>query len=472
MLFKPFYLGCLAHASYLLADGAEAVVIDPQRDVQQYLDFAKEAGVSIRWIVETHLHADFVSGHVELARKTGAKILIGHRARASFPHEAARDGMDITIGRTKLRVLETPGHTPEGISLLQLDETGVPVRVFTGDTLFVGDVGRPDLAAGSGFDAEQMASMLYDSLNDVLLQLPDAVEVWPAHGAGSSCGKNISSETHSTIGEQRRTNHAMQPMSREAFIATVTSGLATAPRYFQRDAQANRAGAPDLEALPPPFELSPAEVERRLRAGTTLLDVRGPDAFAVAHVPGSISIGLSGQFAAWAGALIPLDLPVLLVAENEEQVAEARLRLARVGIEDVVGHLAGGIAGWSGSGRALQSLPRIDPASFAASRDTRRPVVLDVRRPGEHETARIPGALNVPLDGLEKAITSGTLGVPRDADLVVTCASGYRSSAACSVLARLGFERLTDLRGGTNAWIAAGLPAERGAQAATEPAAT
>ena len=461
MLFKPFYLGCLSHASYLLADGGEAAIIDPQRDVQLYLDAAKEAGVTIRWIVETHLHADFVSGHVELARKTGAKILIGHRAGAAFEHVAATHGMEIPIGTSRLRVLETPGHTPEGISLLQLDSSGTPERLFSGDTLFVGDVGRPDLAAGAGFDAPAMASMLYDSLRNVILPLPDAVEVWPAHGAGSSCGKNISNETHSTIGEQRRNNHALQPMSREEFVTSMTTGLAAAPRYFRKDALANRDGAADLDALAIPPAVSPDKVARALAEGVTLLDVRGPDAFAAGHVPGSMAIGLGGQFAPWAGSLVPLDKPVLLVADGDAHVAEARLRLARVGIENVIGFLERGVDGWRSSGRALASLPRVDPASLAGERKQRKPIVLDVRRPGEHETARIPGAVNVPLDRLEAAIDGGTLGIPRDADVVVACASGYRSSSACSLLERKGFGRLTDLTGGTNAWIAAGLPVER-----------
>ncbi|HEX7254056.1 MAG TPA: MBL fold metallo-hydrolase, partial [Thermoanaerobaculia bacterium] len=305
MFFKQFYLGCLAQASYMIGSKGEAAVVDPRRDVDEYLEEAKREGLTIRHVIETHLHADFVSGHRELAERTGAKIYFGARARAAFPHQAMNEGDEIRMGDVVIRVQETPGHTPESICLLIFDrEAGPePRMVLTGDTLFIGDVGRPDLAGGEG-TPEELARQLFDSLNEKLLTLPDSVAVYPGHGAGSLCGKNISSETSSTIGEQRRYNYALRPMPREEFVKLVTADLPEAPAYFSRDAAINRGGPGNLSELAAPQPLSPVQVEEKMAAGALLLDTRPSAAYGTGHVPGSIHIGLSGQFASWAGTLM------------------------------------------------------------------------------------------------------------------------------------------------------------------------
>jgi hydroxyacylglutathione hydrolase len=465
MHFKQFYLGCLAHASYLVGSEGEAAVIDPRRDVDEYIDEARAHGFAIKYVIETHLHADFVSGHQELAARTGAEIVFGHRAGAAFPHRAVQEGDEIRVGRVVLRVLETPGHTPEGISLLVFegDEARAPRMVLTGDTLFIGDVGRPDLVGSKGFTAEQMASLLYDSVHGKLMGLGDDVLVYPAHGAGSLCGRSMSQETFSTMGEQRRSNHALQPMSRDEFVRMATSELPEVPPYFARDVEMNRAGAAPVAEEALPSALSPAEVDTRRRAGATVLDVRSAAAFGTAHVPGSLHIGLGGQFAPWSGTLVPADRGVVLVADGESDVGEARLRLARVGIERVEGFLAGGIAAWERDGLALASLPHIT-VSDLHERLAQEPgvYVVDVRRPSEYAAGHLPRAVNVPLDRLAGA------GLPLDPaqPIAVVCAGGYRSSAAASLLQQRGFASLLNVVGGTAAWVQAGYDVERDAPSA------
>src|SRR5581483_5845681 len=348
MYFKQFYLGCLAHASYLIGSEGEAAVVDPQRDVDQYINEAQANGLQIKYIIETHLHADFVSGHRELAARTGAEIVFGEKARATFPHKPVKDQDEIKFGKVILRFLETPGHTPESISILVIDSSvsEQPQKVLTGDTLFIGDVGRPDLAGAKGFTPEQMAGMLYDSLHGKLLKLGDDVEVFPAHGAGSMCGRNISKETSSTIGNQRLFNYALKSMPKADFVSLMTTDLPEPPAYFPVDAEINRTGAEPLEALPKPTALSPEEVKRLSEQGYLILDVRSSAAFGNGHVPGAINIGLSGQFASWAGSLIAPSQKIVLVAENEAGVNEATMRLARVGLESVVGYLDGGMYAW------------------------------------------------------------------------------------------------------------------------------
>jgi len=456
MHFKQFYLGCLAHASYLVGSEGEAAVIDPRRDVEEYLEEARAHGLAIKYVIETHLHADFVSGHQELAARTGAEIVFGHRAGAAFPHRAVREGDQIRVGRVVLRILETPGHTPEGISLLVFedDEARAPSLVLTGDTLFIGDVGRPDLVGSKGFTAEQMASLLYDSVQGKLMRLGDDVLVYPAHGAGSLCGRSMSKETFSTMGEQRRSNHALRPMSREEFVRMATSDLPEVPPYFARDVEMNRAGAAPVVAEALPAALSPAEVEARARAGATILDVRSAAAFGTAHVPGSLHVGLGGQFASWSGTLLPAEGGVVLVADGETEVGEARVRLSRVGIERVDGFLAGGIAAWQRAGLSLTSLSHIT-VSDLHERLPREPAlqVLDVRRPAEYAAGHLPRAVNVPLDRLAAGED-----VPLDTSgpIAVVCAGGYRSSAAGSLLQRRGLTNLINVVGGTAAWAQAG----------------
>ena len=306
MFFKQFYLNCLAHASYLIGSDGEAVVVDPQRDVDQYLEKAEIAGLKIKYVIETHLHADFVSGHRELAARTGAEIVFGQQAAATIPHRPVKDGDELAVGKVKLRFLETPGHTPEGICVLVIDTevSDQPQRVLTGDTLFIGDVGRPDLAGGKGYTPQTMAALMYDSLHAKLLRLDDAVEVYPAHGAGSMCGKNLSTETSSTIGEQRKVNYALQPMTKEEFVRVMTTDLPEAPAYFSKDAEINRTGAEALTLLPQAPALSPAEVRKLAAQGSVILDVRDANDFGAGHIPGALNIGLGGQFASWAGSLI------------------------------------------------------------------------------------------------------------------------------------------------------------------------
>ncbi|HEY0078331.1 MAG TPA: rhodanese-like domain-containing protein [Pyrinomonadaceae bacterium] len=456
MYFKQFYLGCLAHASYLVGSEGEAAVVDPQRDIEQYLSECEAQGLKIKYIVETHLHADFVSGHCELAARTGAEIVFGHLAGAKFPHRAVRDGDELRVGRVRLRIMETPGHTPESISVLVIDTevSGEPQKVLTGDTLFVGDVGRPDLAGSRGYTTEMMASMLYDSLHEKLLRLDDRVEVYPAHGAGSMCGRNISKETSSTIGQQRRFNYALAPMPKAEFVSMMTTDLPEAPAYFSRDAELNRAGAPALGALARPAELSPEEVFELSKTGHTILDVRSAAEFGAGHVPGALNVGLGGQFAIWAGSLIPQGAPLVVVAENEERVDEALTRLARVGVESVKGYLGGGTTAWEAAGLPVSKVPQISVAELHARLQEESDLqVVDVRRPMEYQSGHVPGAQSLPLSQL-KDETLALLDPARST--AVICAGGYRSSAATSILARSGFQQLFNVTGGTSAYVEAG----------------
>jgi glyoxylase-like metal-dependent hydrolase (beta-lactamase superfamily II)/rhodanese-related sulfurtransferase len=456
MFFKQFYLGCLAQASYMIGSKGEAAVVDPRRDVDEYLEEAKREGLTIKHVIETHLHADFVSGHRELAERTGAKIYFGARAQARFPHQAVRDGDEIRVGDVTLTFWETPGHTPESISILVSDPASgrAPQMVLTGDTLFIGDVGRPDLAGGQG-TPEELARQLYASIHEKLLTLPDSVAVYPGHGAGSLCGKNISSETSSTIGEQRRFNYALRPMPREEFVKLVTADLPEAPAYFSRDADLNRGGPGNLAALPEVVALSPADVEKKMSSGALLLDTRPSAQYGTGHVPGSVHIGLSGQFASWAGTLLSSKTPIVLVTEDEERVSEARIRLARVGLENVVGYLEGGILAWHQSGRPLVATEQIAVDELSrriAAGDARQ--VLDVRRPGEWKGGHISEASHLPLHELEAQ--SGKL--DKRSPVAIICASGFRSSIATSLLERAGFPHVTNVVGGMNAWNAAQLP--------------
>ncbi|MBM3462556.1 MAG: MBL fold metallo-hydrolase [Armatimonadetes bacterium] len=449
MFFKQFYLGCLAHASYLIGSNGEAAVVDPRRDVDIYLDAARAEGLTIRYVIETHLHADFVSGHRELADRTGAEIVFGRQANPSFSFRPVADGDEIPLGALLLRFLETPGHTPESISVLVVED-GVVRMALTGDTLFIGDVGRPDLVSGKGFTAEQMASMLYDSLHDKLLRLDDEVGVYPAHGAGSMCGRNIGTDTFSTIGDQKRLNYALQPMPRDAFVRLMTVGLPEVPGYFPHAAEMNRGGESATREADVPA-LSPADVAARQEAGAVVLDVRGGAAFGAGHVPGSLNLGLQGQFASWAGTLIPAQAPLVVVSDDEDGAHEGITRLRRVGLDNAVGFLDGGMYAWDGAGRTHATLPQIDVEELRRRMDEGI-FVLDVRRPAEYAAGHVPGALSIPLSELERRLGE----LRPDAPTAVVCASGYRSSAAASILQRHGFGALSNVVGGTSAWIQAG----------------
>lgn len=457
MFFKQFYLGCLAQASYMIGSNGEAAVVDPRRDVEEYLDAARENGLTIRHVVETHLHADFVSGHRELAERTGAAIYIGARAGVRFPHVAVRENDEIRMGPVVLRFLETPGHTPESVSIVLVDRSvsAEPQAVLTGDTLFIGDVGRPDLL-GAKMSAEELAGMLYDSLHGKLLKLPDATTVWPGHGAGSLCGRNISSETSSTIGQQRRFNYALHPMGRDEFVRMMTTDLPEAPAYFGRDVEANRGGAASLADVKSPAPLSPSEFEEWRKSGAVVLDTRPAGQYGTGHVPASVHIGLGGQFASWAGALLPVGSPIVLVTEDEDRVAEARTRLARVGIETIEGYLSGGVASWDASGRPLGRTEQVAVDElFSRIAESRAGQVLDVRRPAEWHAGHIASAIHIPLSALASR-AGGELDQSRPVHVI--CASGYRSSIAASLLEQHGFRRATNVVGGMNAWLAAKLP--------------
>lgn len=458
MYFKQFYLGCLAHASYLVGSGGEAAVVDPQRDVDQYVEEADANGLKIKYIIETHLHADFVSGHRELAARTGGTIVFSHRAGARFEHLEVKDGEVLKIGDLSLSILETPGHTPESICVvLSRSRDGDPELIFTGDTLFVGDVGRPDLIGSQGITASEMASMLYDSLYEKILKLPDEVKVYPAHGAGSLCGKNLGKERFSTIGEQKRFNYALKSKNKEDFIDLVCQDQPEVPQYFPRAVAKNREGADHLETIASPKALSPAEVNKLMQAGKTILDVRSSTLFGAGHLPGSLNIGLGGQFASWAGTLIAHDEEVVLVAEDREAVEEAVVRLARAGHEAVAGYLDGGIFSWSKEGLPLHSIEQITVQDLKEILEKGGDLqVLDVRRPQEYSAGHVPGASNIPLASL--AERQGE--VDRKRLTYVICAGGYRSSAATSILARAGEGKIVNIVGGTGAWKNSGFDLE------------
>jgi hydroxyacylglutathione hydrolase len=455
MYFKPYYLGCLAHASYLIAgDNGEAAVIDPRRDVEEYLEDAKAAGLTIRHVIETHLHADFVSGHVELARRAGATIHMGAGSGAAFAHHPARDGDEIALGDLTLRFLQTPGHTPESVSVVaHVREEDRPRMVFTGDTLFIGDVGRPDLAGSRGHTPEQMARMMYRSLREKLLPLPGTTEVWPAHGAGSACGRALSDERVSTIGRERRTNPALRLAAagdEEGFVRYAVEGLSVAPAYFMHDAARNRQGAPTVaEVIAAARPLQPASVEELSEEGTLVLDTRSVADFGAAHVPGAIHVQLEGKFAPWVGSVVPPDAELIVVAEPGHEV-EAMTRLARVGYERIAGWLEGGMDAWRRAGGETAVVPQITPEELRCRLDAgERPTVLDVRAPDEWDSGHVEGAVHIPLSALPARIAEAPAG-----PLAVLCGSGYRSSIACSLLQRAGRNDVGNVEGGWDAWIA------------------
>jgi glyoxylase-like metal-dependent hydrolase (beta-lactamase superfamily II)/rhodanese-related sulfurtransferase len=452
MYFEQFYLACLAHASYMLGSEGEAAVVDPQRDVDIYLQAAQEQGLKIRHIFETHLHADFVSGHKELAARTGATIYIGERAGARFPHVALHDGSEVRFGDVSIRALETPGHTPEAVCLVvrDLGKSPEPALVLTGDTLFIGDVGRPDLSPQ--YTAQQLAGMLYDSLHEKLLRLPDSVLVYPAHGAGSLCGRSMRADRFSSIGTERLTNPALQVRSREDFVQQLTANLPPRPAYFVQDAELNREGAPALVELPPLPAIAPARLQKLIEEGANVLDTRSPEQFAAGHVPGSINIPLAGQFATWAGIILGLEGRPVLVAESAEKLAESRMRLARVGIEECSGCLPGGVEEWKQAGLALASLPQMTAEDLGDRRDGMQ--VLDVRRENEWQAGHIDGALWFPLDRFPSSLPE----MDRSGKVAVHCKSGYRSAIACSLLLRAGYRHVINVVGGFDAWQRAALP--------------
>ena len=460
MIFNQHYLACLSHASYLIADETtgRAVVVDPRRDIGIYVDEANERGLRIERVIETHLHADFLSGHLELAAATGAVISFGDGAHVDFPIEPLAHGQRLDLGDVWLEIRATPGHTPESISVVvyeHRDDAG-PYGVLTGDTLFVGDVGRPDLlaSAGAGLDARTLGRSLYRSLHEQILTLPDDTQVFPAHGAGSSCGKQLSSETSSTIGEQRRSNYALQPMTEEQFVDAVTEGQPTRPHYFAFDATRNRQQRHLLDETQPPKEMGLAEIVDRLAAGATALDTRESSDFVAGHLRGAINVGLPGRFAEWAGDVLDPDGEIVLVGDPAAAL-ESRVRLARIGFDNVVGHLADPNELFVDRPDMLEASSRVTVEQLCELLASAHNIQLvDVRNPGETALGTLPGARVIPLAVLVDRLDE----LNRDAPVVVSCASGHRSLIAASVIRHAGFEDVSDLIGGYLAWTAAGLP--------------
>jgi hydroxyacylglutathione hydrolase len=463
MILHQFYLNCLAHASYVIGDEQTGVaaVVDPQRDVEQYVAFAAEHGLRIQHVILTHLHADFIAGHLELRDRVGARIYLGAKAKAEYAFTALADGGRIEMGRVRLQAIETPGHTPESISIAVYDrdrsETE-PHAVLTGDTLFIGDVGRPDLRAALGWSAADLGSLLYDSLRTKLLTLPDASLVYPAHGAGSLCGKAISKETVSTIGEQRRVNYALQPMTKSAFIDLVTADQPDAPAYFTYDAVLNSKERPTLDETLA-REVNPLTLDQLLAlrdVGAQILDTRDPTEFAAAHLAGSLNVGLGGQYATWAGTILSHDHPIVVIADPGRE-HESATRLGRIGFDHIVGYLKDGLQSLAGRPDLTAETERISAPLAAERLGAGAALAVDVRAPGERAQKSVPGSVSVPLSQL--ANRAGEL--PRDRPLLVYCAGGYRSSIAASLLQQRGFTAVSEIAGGLAAWETAQLPLDR-----------
>jgi glyoxylase-like metal-dependent hydrolase (beta-lactamase superfamily II)/rhodanese-related sulfurtransferase len=450
-LFTQYYLDCLSQASYLIADETtkQAVVVDPRRDVAEYLADADAHGLTVVGVIDTHFHADFLAGHLELATATGAWIGFGQQAEADFPIRKLADRERISLGDVTLEILETPGHTPESISILVFEHATdeVPYGVLTGDALFIGDVGRPDLLASIGFTADELGRMLYASIQR-LMALPDQVRVFPAHGAGSACGKNLSTERQSTIGEQRAMNYACQPMSEDEFVRIVTKGQPAAPDYFLYDALQNRRQHDVFDAANTPLPLTVHEVIAKQAAGAVVVDARDPQEFAAAHLTGSVNVPPDGRFAETAGTVVPAGQEIVVVAPQDRE-EEIVVRLGRIGFDTVAGYLREPEGAFLAAPDVVTRASRLTATELdeARHRDL-PPVVLDVRNTGELITGSIPGSINIPLAQLPRRIEE----IPRDRPVVVHCAGGYRSSVAASLLRQQGWTDVSDLLGGYSAW--------------------
>jgi glyoxylase-like metal-dependent hydrolase (beta-lactamase superfamily II)/rhodanese-related sulfurtransferase len=467
MKIQQYYLACLSHASYMITDEKTktAAVVDPQRDIDQYLADAEAGGYTIKHVFLTHFHADFIAGHIELRDKAAATIHLGRRADAEFECVHMTDGDVVEFGDVRLEIMETPGHTPEGISILVYDlarSASVPEAVLTGDTLFIGDVGRPDLLASIGVTADELADMLYDSITNKLVKLPDTTLVYPAHGAGSMCGKSLSKETVSTIGEQKKFNYALQPMSREAFKAIVTADQPETPDYFVHDAILNRKERASLgDAMEKTLKpLSLDEVLALGKSGSQLLDVRDGIDFEGGHLKGSLSIALSGKYATWAGSMLSHEKPIVVIAEEGGE-EEAVMRLGRIGLDNVAGYLAGGMNALASRDDLVERTERVTAPALAEWLAGKRPdagaapIVVDVRSEAEHAGGHIADALNIPLTHLDERIGE----IPAGRPVAVHCEGGYRSAIAASLLQKLGRRDVHDMVGGYKAWLAAKLPA-------------
>jgi glyoxylase-like metal-dependent hydrolase (beta-lactamase superfamily II)/rhodanese-related sulfurtransferase len=459
MKIEQIYTGCLAQGAYYIRSGNEAAVIDPLREVEPYIEKAQADGVKIKYVFETHFHADFVSGHIDLASKTGATIIYGPTANPRFDAHIAHDGEVFTIGRISITALHTPGHTMESVTYLLRDENGKEHAIFSGDTLFLGDVGRPDLAQKAAhLTKEELAGLLFDSLRSKIMTLPDDVIVYPAHGAGSACGKNMMKETVDTLGNQRKVNYALRAnMTRDEFIKEVTDGLEAPPAYFPENVRLNKEGYQSFDKILKQGlrSLSPAEFEVLANEiGALILDTRDARSFGKGFIPNSINIGLDGSFAPWVGALIPgVEHPLLIVADpgREDEVVT---RLARVGFENVYGFLNGGFESWMKEGREFDTVPSVSPSVLERKMKKSNVALIDVRKTGEYQAEHVETAVNIPLDVLNQHLS----GIPKDQEVFIHCAGGYRSMIACSILRARGWDNIIDVDGGFKAIAQTSIP--------------
>lgn len=456
MHIEQLYTNCLAEAAYYIESNGEAAIIDPLRETDPYVEKAMSRNATIKYVFETHFHADFVSGHIDLANRTGAKIIYGPEANTKYAVINAKDNEEFTVGKIRIRALHTPGHTLESTCYLLIDESGKEYCIFTGDTLFVGDVGRPDLLDGV-MTKEALASKMYDSLNTKIKTLADDVIVYPAHGPGSACGKSMGKETFSTIGIQKKTNYALQEMTREEFIAAVTDGLSQPPKYFFEDARINKNGYDSIDEVigKNSQALSIEAVDAAVAKGALVLDTRIADHFEKGFIPGSLNIGLNGMFAVWVGTLVDIDQPLILITEPGKE-SETVLRLARVGYENVVGYLEGGIQTWIDAGRAVSTVETIPATEISQYYGHDGVVILDVRKPSEFEQSHIKGAINIQLSEIKNRIQE----LDPDKKYVMHCAAGYRSMMAASIMKDHGLDNFVNVAGGWGAITKTDLPKE------------
>lgn len=456
MYIEQLYTNCLAEAAYYIESNGEAAIIDPLRETAPYIAKAEARGAKIKYVFETHFHADFVSGHIDLARQTGAQIVYGPDAHTSYDVINATDGEEFHIGDLRIRALHTPGHTLESTCYLLIDSSGKDHCIFTGDTLFVGDVGRPDLLDGI-MTKEELASKMYDSLNNKIKTLADDVIVYPAHGPGSACGKSMGKETFSTIGIQKQTNYALQEMTRQQFIDAVTEGLSQPPKYFFEDARINKQGYTDVDQVMAQNArpLSIAAFETAVESGAMILDTRVADVFEQAFIPGSLNIGLNGMFAVWVGTLVDIDRPLVLVVEPGKE-NESVLRLARVGYEKVAGYLDGGIQAWKDAGKPVETVTTITPETISRYMGNDAYVILDVRKPSEFESEHIKGAVNIQLSEIADRLHE----LDHNKQYIVHCAAGYRSMMAASIMKAAGYDNFVNVQNGWSGIKKTDLPTE------------